>query len=252
MTNTETITLITGANRGMGYELAKALGQAGQHVLVGSRRFDKGQAAVQQLQEEGITADAIQLDATDHDSITRAVQRVSDEFGYLTILINNAGAAFDSHHAPSDLPLNIIRQDFDLNLFGLIDVTQQFLPLLKKSPSAKIINISSMMGSITAALDPNSAVYRASAAGYQASKSAVNMYSVQLAKELQRDNLPITVNLIDPGMVATHFGGVTPEQAKQMGAQPLEVGIARTVELATSSDNNTSATFSNVNGPVGW
>ncbi len=107
-----------------------------------------------------------------------------------------------------------------------------------------------MMGSLTNALDPQSSVYHASAIGYQASKAALNMFTIQLAKELQTTN--ITVNAVDPGMVATEFGGITPELASQHGAKSIAHGIQRTIDLATDTDNTTTGTFSNTDGPVAW
>ncbi|GAF41274.1 carbonyl reductase [Agrilactobacillus composti DSM 18527 = JCM 14202] len=252
MTKTATITLITGANRGMGLEIAEELAQKGQQVILGSRDLQKGQAAQKQLAAANISVDVLQLDVTDPTSVRQAAAAITNKYGYLSILINNAGAVFDAQKKPSEILQSALRADFDLNYFGLIDVTQQLLPLLKKTPQAKIINISSMMGSITNALNPKSEVYRASAVGYQSSKAALNMYTVQLAKELQQAGLPITVNAIDPGMVATEFGGVTPDQAKAMGAKPVDFGVAQTVALATDPDNQSTATFTNTHGPVAW
>ncbi|KRO15155.1 SDR family oxidoreductase [Lacticaseibacillus saniviri] len=251
MTNT-TISLVTGANRGMGLEIVKELATAGQTVLLGSRDLNKGQEAAQKLAAEGLAVEAIQLDITDTDAITRAVDFVSNKYGRLDVLINNAGASFDKFQDPSILKLDVIRREFELNVFGTIDMTQQFIPLLKKSPNAKIINISSMMGSLTEALNPQSSVYNASSMGYQATKSALNMFTVQLAKEFQRKDIPITVNAIDPGLVATEFGGTSADSALEYGAQPVEVGVARTVELVTSPDNDITATFSNTHGEVNW
>lgn len=248
MTN-EIITLVTGANRGMGLEIVKELSKKDQQVILGSRDLAKGKAAVSNLNQN---IDVVQLDVTDEKSIQEAVKFVTDKYGKLDILINNAGAVFDNRKFPSEITQDSLRDDFNLNFFGLIAVTQAFLPLLKQSSQAKIINISSMMGSMTEALNPKSEVYQASAVGYQASKSALNMYTVQLAKELLKENLPITVNAIDPGMVATEFGGVNPEMAKKMGAKPIEHGVARTIELATDFDNKSTATFTNTNGIVAW
>ncbi|KRM72109.1 SDR family oxidoreductase [Lacticaseibacillus brantae] len=251
MTN-KIITLVTGANRGMGLEIVKELAEADQTVLLGSRDLTKGQAAADKLVAAGLDVEAIQLDITDPESISRAVELVGKQYGKLDILINNAGASFDHFQDPSILKLDVIRREFDLNVFGTIDVTQQFIPLLKQSDSAKIINISSMMGSLTEALNPESSVYNASSMGYQATKSAVNMFTVQLAKEFQRKAIPITVNAIDPGLVATEFGGTSADSALEYGAQPVEVGVARTVELATAPKNDITATFSNTHGKVNW
>ncbi|GAB6093198.1 SDR family NAD(P)-dependent oxidoreductase [Furfurilactobacillus curtus] len=252
MTETQILTLVTGGNRGMGLELVKQLSQAGQRVLMGSRNLDNGVAAVKQL---GLTDDqvtVIQLDVTDPASVTQAAQTIENKFGYLTTLINNAGAVFDGRQAPSQVNLDDVRADFELNYFGLIDVTEKMIPLLEKSSQAKIINISSMMGSKTAALDPTTNVYQAVAVGYQSAKAAANMYTVQLAKEFQRRQQPITVNATDPGMIATAFGSGDPEKSKAMGALPIEDGVVRTMELATDFTNQATATFTNSDGAVGW
>ncbi|KRM74837.1 SDR family oxidoreductase [Secundilactobacillus collinoides] len=252
MTTTQPLTLITGANRGMGFELAKELGAKGQRILLGARDPEKGAAAVSQLEHDGIDASLIELDVTNSQSVENAAEMITKTFGYLDILINNAGAVFDAFQQPSVVNPDQLRQDFELNYFGVVNMCQAFLPLLKAAPKAKVINISSMMGSITSALDPETNVYRAVAVGYQSAKAAVNMYTVQLAKEMTRDNLPITVNAIDPGMVATEFGGATPEQAQAMGARPIPEGVARTIELATDPDDTSNATFTNTDGVVAW
>ncbi|MTV81325.1 SDR family oxidoreductase [Secundilactobacillus folii] len=251
--NEETIfTLVTGANRGMGFEISKELAQHGQHVILGARNQLKGKLAADELKDAGLDVDVVELDVTSHESISTAVKTIAQKYGRLDILVNNAGAAFDHHQAPSVLSLENIRKDFDINYFGLVDNTQQFLPLLKQSKSAKILNMSSMMGSKTAALDPHSIVYRATAVGYQSAKAAANMFTVQLAKEMQNAHWPITVNTVDPGMVATSFGGGDPEKVKKMGAKAVSEGVARLIELALAPENNVTATFSNVDGPVGW
>jgi len=246
-----TLTLITGANRGMGFEIAKALGAHGQHILLGARNLDKGEAAAAQLRATGATVDAIQLDVTDPQSIADATAKLTRDYGQLDILINNAGATHDAHRAPSILPLDVIREDFELNYFGVVNLTQHLIPLLKQAPKAKIINVTSMMGSLSQSLNPDAETFHASALGYQSSKAATNMFTIQLAKEFQNNDIPITVNSVDPGVVATGFGGGNPEAARARGAKSPEMGASRTIELALSDDNAT-ATFSNNNGPVGW
>lgn len=245
------VTLITGANTGMGFEIAAELGQQGQTILVGARDLERGQATIKQLTDQGVEATLVQLDVTNQDSIAKAVHQIETDYGYLSILINNAGAAFDQHQAPSQLSTNVMRRDFDINFFGLIDVTQAMLPLLSKSSAARIINISSMMGSLTASLMPGAETYQASAVGYQASKAAANMFTIQLAKQLSASDTNITVNAVDPGMVATNFGGASAASAAARGAKTPAQGVARAVALATRSTIDT-ATFTNTNGIVPW
>lgn len=249
--NDTKITLITGADTGMGFEIAKELGQNGQKVIVGSRNLEKGQSALERLAVEGVVANLVQLDVTDAVTIAQAVTKIKEQYGRLDILINNAGIALDKHRSPEILPTSVMRQDFDVNFFGLVDVTQAFLPLLKEAPKGQIINISSMMGSMTAALDPKSETYHASAAGYQSSKAAVNMFSIQLAKALQQEQSKVTVNLVDPGMVATDFGGTPADESRSLGAKTVSEGVVRTVDLALHGSDETG-TFSNVNGIVPW
>ncbi|WP_421017141.1 SDR family NAD(P)-dependent oxidoreductase [Furfurilactobacillus cerevisiae] len=251
-TDNEILTLVTGGNRGMGLEIVRELAAKGQHVILGSRNLVKGQQAADQLEGEGLHVDVVEIDVTNPESVTEAAKQLTDKFGYLSVLINNAGAAFDYGQNPSEVSPDILQKDFQINYFGLIDVTQKMLPLLKSAKQAKILNISSMMGSKTEALNPDSVVYHATAVGYQSAKAAANMFTVQLAKEMQQSGTNITVNAIDPGMVATAFGGATPEQAKAMGAQPVTHGVARTIELATDWNNQDNATFSNTEGPVAW
>ncbi|PAD88188.1 carbonyl reductase [Niallia circulans] len=253
MRKKQKITLITGANRGMGFEMAKEIGATGQLILVGARNLEKGQDAIKALRELDIKAELVQLDITNSNSIAQAIEQIQRNYGYLDILINNAGIALDHFQSPSKLSVTTIRQDFEVNFFGLIELTQALLPLLKASGNAKIINISSEMGSLYSATTPTSALYNATAVGYQASKAALNMFTVKLAHELKDlKDATITVNAIDPGMVATEFGGVTPEQAKVMGAKPVNEGIARALELALDPENNITATFSNSDGMVNW
>jgi len=238
-----TITLITGADRGMGFELAKELGQHGQHVLVGARNQERGNAAVDALRKQKINADLILIDVTDEATITAAQQTIASEFGHLDILINNAGLTLDNWEKPFTLALDKIRGDFDVNFFGLVSVTQHMLPLLRQATSAKILNISSAVGSLTIASDPTSSVYQHPSFGYQASKAAVNMFTIDLANELKDTH--ITVNAVNPGWVAT-------DSAVGGGPKTIEEGVARTVELALQSDNTLNGTFSDVDGIVPW
>lgn len=235
-----TKTLITGADRGMGYELALELGLRGQQIYVGSRNLARGQAAVAQLKAAGVEAEAVQLDVTDHESIVAAKSKLGTQ---LDILINNAGIAVDHDTKPSEVSLDAIRQDFDVNYFGMMDVTQVCLPLIKAAQAGRIINISSAVGSLTLASDPSTSIHRLQASGYQASKAAVNMFTIKLAAELE--DTPITVNAVNPGWVDTSFGGGG-------GNRTVQVGVARTVELATATTLTDSGTFSDIDGIVPW
>ena len=208
--------LITGANRSIGLEIVKQLSKKGLFVYLGSRDLEKGKAVVKDLNEEGFeNIQAIKIDVTNHDSILAAKKIVESELGKLDILINNAGILGVNPQLASNTPVENIREVFDTNFFGVINVTQVFLELLKKSDRPRISNITSGLGSLTLHNDPNWKYYGIKTAGYGTSKAALNAYSIVLAHELKE--LPFKVNVIDPGYTATdfnhHSGPLTVESA---------------------------------------
>jgi NAD(P)-dependent dehydrogenase (short-subunit alcohol dehydrogenase family) len=195
------IALVTGANKGIGLEIARQLGMQGMRVLVGARDQDRGQAAAAALAHEGISARDVQLDLTEPATIGSAAADIEAREGRLDILINNAGITSSGDGSPGTADLEAVRRTFDTNFFGTLAVTQAMLPLLKRSPSGRIVNVSSGLGSLAYNSDPNSeyAAYRF--IGYNTSKAALNMLTVQLAAELK--DLGIKVNSADPGYTAT-------------------------------------------------
>ena len=196
--------LITGANKSIGFETAKQLLQIGYHVYIGSRDLAKGQAAVEKLKAEGLTeAEAIQIDVTDKTSINSAQNIISEKNGSLDVLINNAGISGGFPQNATDVDVDVIRMVFDTNFFGVINVTQVFLPLLQKSAQPVIVNVTSGLGSLTLHSDPDWKHYQAKSAAYGPSKTALNAYTVVLAYELR--DTPIRVNVVDPGYTATDF-----------------------------------------------
>jgi NAD(P)-dependent dehydrogenase (short-subunit alcohol dehydrogenase family) len=203
----ETVALITGANKGIGLETARQLGKKNITVLIGARDAAKGEQAAATLKAEGITAYPVTIDVTDSASIASAVAQIEAQFGKLDILINNAGVLSDGGVPASTVSDALVRQTFETNVFGLINTTQAFLPLLRKSEAGRIVNLTSILGSITFASDPQSPIGAATGTGaaYAASKSAVNMYTVHLATELK--DTPIKVNAVHPGWVKTEMGG---------------------------------------------
>lgn len=239
--------LVTGATKGMGKEISKVLAEKGYHVILGARSLQDGQSIVKELKLKGLSVTTVQLDVTDINSVQNAAREINS----LDVLINNAGIALEAS-SPSKLDVTKVKNEFDVNVFGVMNVTSAILPLLKKVKEAKIINMSSMMGSLNSALDKDSIVYGASVAGYQSSKAALNMYSIQLSKELEKEGYDITVDLVDPGMVATEFGGLDPETAKQMGANSIDVGIKRVIDLVEKGKNIKNITFTNNNDVVPW
>ena len=239
------IALITGANKGIGLETARQLGKQGITVLVGARDTGKGNAAAEELRKDGVDARAIAIDVSDTASIGKAVTQVERDFGRLDILVNNAGVMLDDREKkPSEQSLDVWRKTFDTNLFGLIATTQAFLPLLRKSEAGRIVNLSSILGSITYHAEPGSPVYDSkSYAAYNVSKSAVNAYTVQLAYELK--DTKIRVNAAHPGWVKTEMGGAG-------ATMELDDGAKTSVALATLGADGPNGTFGHMGKSLPW
>jgi NAD(P)-dependent dehydrogenase (short-subunit alcohol dehydrogenase family) len=196
--------LITGANRSIGLETVKQLSQQGIFVYLGSRSLQKGEAIANELAEKGFqNIKAIEIDVLDTDSIIAAKNLIENEQGKLDILINNAGILGVSPQTATETSISEIKDVFDTNFFGVIQVTQAFLPLLKKSDSPRISNITSGLGSLTLHSDPTWKYYPVKTVAYGTSKAALNAYTIVLAYELK--DLPFKVNVIDPGYTATNF-----------------------------------------------
>ncbi|AKC87895.1 SDR family oxidoreductase [Pseudoxanthomonas suwonensis] len=228
MNASQKIALVTGATRGIGRETVRQLAEAGVHVLLAGRNRDRAVAAALELQALGLPVEAIALDVTDEAAIAAAVQEVERRHGRLDILVNNAGVLLDEIGKPvSAQSLDTWRRTFDTNLFGLIAVTQAFLPLLHRSPAGRIVNVSSLLGSLTLHSDPSSPIYDFKLPAYNVSKSAVNAWTVQLAWEL-RDSR-IKVNTLHPGYVKTDMNAGEGEIVVADGAR-TSVSLALTGE----------------------
>ena len=196
------IALVTGATRGIGLETVRQLAAAGVHTLLAGRDRAKAIDAALQLQAQGLPVEVIELDVTDAGSIDQAVATVRARHGRLDILVNNAGVFrddLDKH--PSEQSLDAWRETFETNVFGLVATTQAFLPLLRGSTSARIVNVSSVLGSLALHADPTSPIYDFKMPAYNVSKSAVNAWTVHLAHELR--DTPHKVNAVHPGSVRT-------------------------------------------------
>lgn len=200
--NANKIALVTGATRGIGFETARQLATQGVHVLLAGRDRNKAVEASLKLQSEGLPVEAIVLDVTKTESIATAAQEIARKHGKLDILVNNAGVfRDDTERKPSEQSLDTWRETFDTNVFGVVATTQAFLPLLKLAPAARIVNVSSILGSVAANADPASPIYDFKVPAYNVSKSAVNAWTVQLAHELK--DTAIKVNAVHPGSVKT-------------------------------------------------
>ncbi len=196
--------LITGANRSIGLETAKQLSKKGLFVYLGSRTLSNGENVVKELSENGFqNIKAIEIDVTNSASILSAKNQIENEQGKLDILINNAGILGTQPQTASETSVDDIREVFETNFFGVINVTQVFLDLLKKSDSPRISNITSGLGSLTLHSDPTWKYYAVKNSAYGPSKTALNAYTIVLAYELK--DLNFKVNAIDPGYTATDF-----------------------------------------------
>ncbi|MEA3151317.1 MAG: hypothetical protein QOD56_2256 [Gammaproteobacteria bacterium] len=239
------IALITGANKGIGFETARQLAKSGGvHVLLAARDRAKGVEAALKLQGEGLDVEALTLDVTDASGITAAAREIEKKFGRLDILINNAGIAIhDPTKKVSEEPLDAWRKTFDTNLFALIAVTQAFLPLLKKSDAGRIVNLSSILASLTLHSDPTSPIYDFKMAAYNVSKTAVNGWTVQLAYELR--DTKIKVNAAHPGYVKTDMGGPS---------APMEIvdGAKTSVALALIDAEGPNGAYIHMGEPLPW
>lgn len=242
------IALVTGANRGLGFATAKALARDGDRVLLAGRDHANAEAAARGLRGDGLDVQPIQLDVTSLDSIEAAAQQVATDHGRLDVLVNNAGilpeATDGTEHNfanPALFPVT-----FETNVFGAVAVTEAFLPLLRHSPQARIVNVSTTMGSLSDQADPESPYYPMVVPAYQASKAALNSVTISLAKRLA--DTDITVTSVCPGFVQTDL---TPANKEQAPLTPDDAARI-VVTAATLSDGAESGTFIDHAGAVAW
>jgi NAD(P)-dependent dehydrogenase (short-subunit alcohol dehydrogenase family) len=237
------IALITGANKGIGFEVARQLGDRGVTVFLGARNPVLGKAAEVKLRADGADAHFIQLDVTEPSSITRAADQLRAKHNRLDILVNNAGVHGGGDGPPSTVDPDAVRQALDVNLFGVLSVTQAMLPLVRKSRSGRIVMVSSGLGSLTLNGDPKWEFASVKRLGYNGSKAILNMLTVQLAWELRETS--IKVNAVNPGFTATDLNG-------HRGTQTVEEGAAETVRQALISDDAPTGGFFETGGAVPW
>ncbi|QIP14399.1 SDR family oxidoreductase [Spirosoma aureum] len=236
--------LITGANKGIGLEAAAELVRLGYFVYLGCRNLTLGQEAIKELQKRGLTNLAlIELDVTKPESIKKAAEQVAEKSSSLDGLINNAGISGAFPQAASTTPIEIIRTVFDTNVFGVIQVTQAFLPLLRQSDAPRIVNVSSDLGSLGNHSNPDYEFYGLSPAAYTPSKSALNAYTVMLAKELR--DTPFKVNSVNPGYTATDFNHHT-------GYKPVDQAGRFVASFAALDADGPTGRFFSETGETPW
>ena len=240
------VALISGANKGLGLETAKQLGKLGYVVLLGSRDPLKGEVAARLLREDGIDARVVKLDVSRQNDIDTAAAMVETEFGKLDVLVNNAGVMIEkgwTKNTTSETTMENLRATFEANLFAVFALTKALLPALKKSEAGRIVNVSSILGSVSLQATKGSPTYSTKLFAYNASKAALNVLTISLAHELQ--GTKIKVNSAHPGWVKTDLGG---------DAAPMNVveGAKTEVELATLGDDGPTGGFFHVGKEIAW
>lgn len=246
------VALITGGNRGLGLQTARELGRLGIHLILGVRDHKNGKAAVAELKTEGFHAEVVRLDIDDLSTHAEAYDYIEKNYGKLDILINNAGiwkeSATASSHASgsnptSTLPVEILRETFETNFFGTVALTQHLLPLIYKAPTGRIVNVSSILGSLTLHSDPASPIYSHKTFAYDASKTALNAFTVHLAYELR--DTSIKVNSAHPGWVKTEMGGEGADLDSSEGGKT-------SAWLATLPVNGPTGGYFHMGQPIPW
>ena len=240
---TRRIALVTGANKGIGFETARQISRTGVFVLLGARNPELGRQAEEKLKAEGLEVRYLKLDLNDRASIDAAAESIASEFGHLDILVNNAGIIVQGDGMPGKASLESVEQTLRTNFLGAVAVTQAMLPLLHKSSSARIVNVSSGLGSLAINSDPSNPYAEYKYLGYSASKAALNMFTAQLAYELR--NTGIKVNASDPGYTATNINN-------NSGPQTIEEGSEETIRLALLPEDGPTGTYSDRHGVVPW
>jgi NAD(P)-dependent dehydrogenase (short-subunit alcohol dehydrogenase family) len=253
MNSDKQVALITGANQGIGLQIAKELARRGFTVLVGSRNLERGEAAAKTIDGD---ARAVQLDVTDEASIAAAAQRIRKELGRLDVLINNGAisntskrpgetvAEYARRLPPSRFPLAEVRAIWETNVVGVLALYQAVLPLLRESPRARIVNVSSGVGSLTRNADPSFPARASFGPGYAASKTALNAMTLAMAIELESTG--IKVNAVSPGFTKTNLNAYE-------GSETVEEGAAEAVRVALLGPDGPTGTFSHAKlGQLPW
>jgi NAD(P)-dependent dehydrogenase (short-subunit alcohol dehydrogenase family) len=243
------IAFITGGNRGLGFQTALDLKHDGVKVVIGSRDLKQGEQAVEKLRAAGVDADVIKFDVTDPADHQAAHDYFESTYGRLDILVNNAGVAGGTfpgtgpEHSAGEVPVDLLHRVFETNFFAPVALTKALLPLLKKSPAGRIVNLSSILGSLTLHADPQSPIYNAKSFAYDASKTALNAFTIHLAWELR--DTGIKVNSAHPGWVKTDMGG-------EHATMELSEGGKTSAALATLPDDGPSGGYFHQGKQLPW
>jgi NAD(P)-dependent dehydrogenase (short-subunit alcohol dehydrogenase family) len=241
------IALITGANKGIGFETARQLGKEGVTIIAAARNKEKGTKAVEDLKAEGIDIEFLQLDVDNNADIRFAYDYINNKYGKLDILVNNAGIQVESKewaiNNTDTISDEALRQTLDTNFFNVVKLTNTLLPLIKKSDAGRIVNLSSILGSLTLHSDHNSPIYSSKLFAYDTSKTALNSYTIHLAAALADTN--IKVNSAHPGWVKTDMGS---------DAAPMEIadGAKTSVALSLLDTNGPSGKYIHLGNELPW
>jgi NAD(P)-dependent dehydrogenase (short-subunit alcohol dehydrogenase family) len=246
--NNGKVALVTGANKGIGFETVRQLAEQGIKVLLGARDETRGREAEAKLKNENLDVHFLHLDVDKPETHERAREFIEENFGKLDILVNNAAIAIDDFKngitvPTSETPLDIYRRTFETNFFNLIALTNALVPLVKKSDAGRIVNLSSVLGSLTAHSDPTNDFYHYKIPAYDISKTALNAYTVHLAYELR--DTPVKVNAAHPGYVSTDMND-------HQGPMAVEDGAKTSVQLATLPADGFTGKFVHLGEELPW
>jgi NAD(P)-dependent dehydrogenase (short-subunit alcohol dehydrogenase family) len=241
--NGRRVALITGANKGIGFEISRQLAKQGITVVMGARHERRGAEAAARLLHEGLEVHQVRLDVTDASTIETLPRFFQERFGRLDILVNNAGILQDEGTPLDKLDIQVLRQTFETNFFGAFAVTKALLPLIRVSEAGRIVNVSSQLGSLADICNPESAYAGFLSSAYSASKVALNALTVLLAKELRGTN--VKVNSADPGWVQTDMGTALAPSTPEEGADTP-------VWLATLPADGPNSGFFSSRQPMAW
>ena len=243
------IAFITGGNRGLGFQTALELKETGAKVVIGSRDLAQGQEAVKKLRAAGVDADVLEFDITKAGDAQAAYDYFDSRYGRLDILVNNAGIAAGvfpgtgPEHSATQVEAELLHRVFETNFFAQVELTNALLPLIRKSAAGRIVNLSSILGSLALHADPKSPIYHAKSFAYDASKTALNAYTVHLAYELRDTN--IKVNSAHPGWVKTDMGG-------SQAPMELSEGGKTSAALATLPGDGPTGGYFHLGKPLPW